>query len=361
MSSGNATRWYTTREAVKAAVGISGPDLNALIDGYIEAGSEDVEEILNRRFIPETAIKYFRWPQRIGNALVLTFPDEDLIAVTLLQAAAQDDTPTTIVAADYFVEPVNQGPPFTSIEIDLSSSAAFASGETPQRSIAVTGRWGLREDTIAAGAVVGAVNDSQVTLAVTDSALIGVGNTVLIAPGAAAAAGSVAEAMFVSAKALLDTGTNTNGALNPNKAETTVTVVDGTAVKQGEVITINSERMLVEDIAGDNLIVARAYDASVLAAHDDVQDIYAPRTLTLTRGENGTTATVHDTATVINKYTPPGDIAEYVTAYAIAHREQGRSGWTGVVGGDMGSVETKMFGLWALREALKVKYGKVSL
>jgi len=35
----NATRWYASREAVKAAVGISGPDLNALLDGYIEAAS----------------------------------------------------------------------------------------------------------------------------------------------------------------------------------------------------------------------------------------------------------------------------------------------------------------------------------
>lgn len=357
----NATRWYATREAVKAAVGISGVALDALVDQYIREASEDVEKFLARRFIPETAEKLFRWPQRIGNSLVLTFPDEDLIAVTQLQAAAQDSSPTTIDAADYFLEPVNSGPPYDRIEIDLSSSAAFASGDTPQRSISVTGRWAYGEDTLAAGAVVGAVDASQLTFAVTDSSLIGVGDTILIAPGAAAPADSVAEAMFVSAKALLDTGTNTNGVLTASKAQTSITVVDGTKGKAGEVATINSERTLIESIASNVWTVERAYDGSVLAAHGDAQDIYVPRTLTVTRAENGTTATVHDTTTVINKYAPPGDIVQYVRAKAIAIHEQDKSGWTGQVGGPDGAIETKMFGIWSMKKSLIEKYGRVSL
>ena len=151
---GTATRWYTTRSAVKAAVGIAGADLDSLIDSYIEGASQHIENILGRRFIPETAIKYFRWPTRASSGgYILYLEDLDLIAVTLLQAKAQDTTPTTIVAADFFTEPVNSGPPYNRIEIDLSSSAAFDSGDTPQRSIAVTGRWGYGEDTKAAGAL----------------------------------------------------------------------------------------------------------------------------------------------------------------------------------------------------------------
>ena len=347
----NATRWYISREATKAAVGLAGADLDSLIDSYIEAASEDIEAFLGRRFIPETATKLFRWPPRVGGGYVLQLDDLDLIAVTTLKAAAQDASPITIVAADYFLEPVNSGPPYTRIEIDLSSSAAFEAGDTPQRSIAVTGRWGYAEATKAAGALAEADDGTELALNVTDSSLIGVGDTILIGT----------EAMFVSAKILLTTGTTLNDTLTANKNDTLVTVASGAAVKQGEVVTLDAERMLVESISSNDLTVQRAYDGSVLAAHTTGLTVYAPRTLTVVRAVNGTTAATHADTTAIAKYAPPADIAEYARAYAIGHHQQGRSGWTGVVGGDMGSVETKMFGLWAMRQALIEKYGKVSL
>lgn len=347
----NATRWYCTREAVKAAVGIQGADVDALIDGYIEAGSEDVEALLGRRFIPETRIAYFRWPQPVGNSLVLRLDDLDLLAVTALQSQAQDAVPVTIASTDYFLEPVNIGPPYQRIEIDLSSSSAFASGDTPQRSIAVTGRWGVQEATKAAGALAEADDGSETALDVTDSSLIGVGDTILVGT----------EAMFVSAKALLTTGTTLNDTLTASKSDTLVTVASGAAIKTGEVITLDSERMLVEAIAGNDLTVQRAYDGSTLAGHTTGITIYAPRTLTVTRGVNGTTAATHDTAAAISKYAPPADVMEYVRAYAISHHQQGKSGWTGQIAGGEGGVEMRMFNLWAMRNALLEKYGTVTL
>jgi hypothetical protein len=347
----NATRYYCTVEAVKTAVGLAGADLDALFASYIEAASEDIEAVLGRRFIPETAVKYFRWPPRVGGGYILQLDDLDLIAVTLLQAAALDAVPITIADTDYFKEPVNSGPPYTRIEIDQSSSAAFQSGDTAQRSIAVTGRWGYGEDTKAAGALAEADDGSETELDVTDSSLIGVGDTILIGT----------EAMFVSGKTLLDT-TATTVALTANKAETTVGVNTGTLIKAGEVITVDSERMLVESISGNNLTVQRAYDGSILALHVVTSKVYAPRTLTVVRPINGTTAAAHDTAAAIKKYAPPADIMEYCRAHAIAHHQQGRSGWTGVVPNtEGGAIETKMFGLWAMKKALIEKYGKVSL
>jgi len=205
-----AQRWYTTRESVKSAVGLVGAEYDALIDSYIEAASEDIEVMLNRRFIPETATKLYRWPQRKGfrssqyyTGQVLLLEDEDLLAVTTLLAQAQDTTPVTIAAADYFLEPNNLGPPYTRIEIDLSSSAAFSGGDTPQRSISVAGRWGYSETTKAAGALAEADDGAETALDVTDSSLIGIGDTILVG----------SEAMFVSAKALLDTTANTSGTL----------------------------------------------------------------------------------------------------------------------------------------------------
>ena len=348
----SATRWYATRESVKAAVGIAGADLDSLIDSYLEAASEQIERELRRRFIPQTAIKYFRWPtKRSLGGYTLYLDDEDLIAATLVQAKAQDASPVTVAAADYFLEPVNSGPPYSRLEIDLSSSAALEAGATPQRSIAITGRWGYREDTEAAGALAEADDGAETALDVTDSSLIGVGDTILIGT----------EALFVSAKALLDTTANTAGALTANKAETTVPVNDGSLIKQGEVISIDSERMLVESISGANLTVQRAYDGTVLASHANPSDVYAPRTLTIVRAVNGTTAAAHAISAAISRYTPPGDIVGYCRALAIALHQQGRSGWTGMVGGSEGMVETKMFGLWSMGKAVIERYGRVTL
>lgn len=348
----NATRWYATRESVKAAPGLMGTVIDALIDDYIEAGSEDVEGLLGRRFIPETAIKYFPWPQSAGNSLVVMLDDLDLLAVTALQSEAQNTTPTTIASTDYFIEPINTGPPYERIEIDRSSSSSFSGGDTPQRSIAVTGRWGYQEATKAAGALAEADDGTETALDVTDSSLIGVGDTILIGT----------EAMFVSAKNLLTTGTTLNDAsVTASSADRSLTVASGAAIKTGEVITLDSERCLVEDVAGNDVLVQRAFDGSTLAAHTTGITIYARRTLTIVRGVNGTTAAAHDTAAAITKYAPPADVAEYVRAYAIAHHQQGKSGWTGQIAGGEGGVETRMFNLWAMRTALVEKYGTVTL
>lgn len=347
----NATRWYCSRESLKRAVGISGADKDALIGSYLEAASEDIEQLLSRRFIPETATKLFRWPQRNGGSAVLYFADEDLIAVTTLQVKAQNASPTTIVAADYFLEPNNAGPPYSRIEIDLSSTAAFEAGDTPQRSISVLGRWGFREDTRAAGALAEADDGSETELDVTDASLIDVGDTILIGT----------EAMFVSSRATLTTGTTLNAALTADVNNVTVAVVAGTSVKQGEVILVDSEKMLVESITANNLTVKRAYDGSVLATHANATTVFAYRTLTVVRAVNGTTAATHLTAAAITKYAPPADVVLYCLAKAILALKQGESGWTGQIGGSEGAVTVQPWSVAAMRHELIEKYGKVTI
>ncbi|KKL24684.1 hypothetical protein LCGC14_2412830, partial [marine sediment metagenome] len=149
---------------------------------------------------------------------------------------------------------------------------------------------------------------------------------------------------------------NTNGALTKNKAETTVTVTDGTKVKAGEVILVEAERMFVESISGNDLTVIRAYDGSTLAAHDTAKDVYAFRTLTVTRGENGTTAATHDNADPITKYVPPADIIELCKALAIAYYHAEKGGWTGTVGSGEGAVQVSQSGLNKLRDRVQRQY-----
>jgi hypothetical protein len=356
----NATRWYSTRKLVKAAVGISGADLDSLIESYIEVASEDIEKFLGRRFIPETAVKSFRWPPRIGGGTILRLEDLDLLAVTQLQTKAQDATPTTIDAADYFLEPVNSGPPYSRVEIDLSSNAAFESGDTPQRSIAITGRWGYGEDTKTAGAVESglAADAAATTFECSDSSLIEVGDTLLIED----------EQLFVTGKAptlLADSNATLLFAITADLTDNVLTLsaIPAPYMFAGEVIQIDSELMLIEVAAAIAVTVKRAYDGTLLATHATDADSVKPfRLLTVVRGVNGTTAAVHADDTAISKYAPPADVMEYCRAQAIALHQQGRSGWTGVIGdSEGGQIETKMFALWSMKQNLIAKYRPVTL
>ena len=340
----NATRWYATREALKAIVGIGGASLDAAIDASIEAASEDIEVAHGRRYIPYTATKQYPWPSKRNPSAYRLDLDEDLLAVTAL--TKDTDDVTAIASTDYFLEPVNTGPPYYHIEIDLASTAYFSSEDTSQRALRVTGRWGYGEDTKAAGALAEADDGSETALDVTDASLIDVGNTILIGT----------EAMFVSGRAVLTIGTTLNDTLTADLDDVTVTLASGAAAKQGEVLLLDSEKVLVESISGNDLTVKRAYDGSVLAAHSTGITVYAYRTLTVVRAVNGTTAATHATAAAITKYAPPADIVELCIAQAIAHLKQGQSGWTGQISGGEGAVQVRMVDLFHLRERMKSKY-----
>jgi hypothetical protein len=114
------SNWWVSREAVKSAAEVNGTSRNIFIDAAIEGVSRTLENRFRRWFIPRTETRLYRWPRRVfsihGAELIL---DADLIAVTTLQTKAQDSSPTTISASDFFLEPVNEGPPFSRRELQL--------------------------------------------------------------------------------------------------------------------------------------------------------------------------------------------------------------------------------------------------
>lgn len=343
---GNETRWYSTREQVKLLGQIDGVQFDAALDQHIEAASQAVEELTNRRFIPLTATKSYPWPQAGVNVYSLEL-DEDLLAVTSL--TKEGDDVAAISSSDYFLEPNNLGPPYFWIEIDRSSTEYFGSKDTPQRAIRVTGRWGYSESTRAAGTVSsGLASDASATSMVcSDASKIGVGDTMLIE----------SEAIFVSAKAASDTTANLNGALTASKNETTVTVDDATQIKVGEVILVDAERMLVESISGNDLTVQRAYDGTTLAAHSGgTEDVYAFRSLTIVRGVNGTTGATHANSTAISVYAPPAEIVRLVRAEVLAAFRLDRGGWTGQIGSGENVIEGRNAALTKLREQARSHY-----
>jgi len=323
---------YASREALKAAANVNGVDEDAALDRVLQAASRAVERSTRRRFYPSVETRVYDYPARDRGPYRLWL-DGDLLEVESLTSAG-------VEIADYFLEPANYGPPYNRIEIDLAGGESFQSGDTWQRQVAVEGVWGYCDDEAAAGALAEADDGSETALDVTDSSLVGVGDLIHIGD----------ERLVVTEKALLTTGTTIAADLAADNAEVTVAVASGPAVKKGEIVTVDAERLLVVDVAGDNLVVKRAWDGSVLAAHTSGATVYAPRTLTVVRGAAGTTAATHSSGAAIARNVPPGLVTELVIAEAIAAREQEKSGYGRNVGQGDGARELRGVGLADLRD-----------
>ena len=209
------------------------------------------------------------------------------------------------------------------------------SGET----VVITGEWGYSADTVPAGALAEALDSSETGVNITDSSKVGVGDLIKVDT----------ERMLVTARSLLDTTANLNDTLAASDSDTTVTVSNGALVSAGEVITIESERMLVVDIASNDLLVERAYDGSTLATHSGALDVYAPRTLTVERAATGSTVDSHLDAAAITKYQAPSPIRNLCMAEALSAYEQEKSAYGRVVGSGEGQREAAGKGLEDVR------------
>lgn len=340
---------YASVEDVRAAMDTktSARD-TARIMRALESASRAVDTLCARRFYPTATTRYFDWPNvQRARPWRLWLGADEIISITTLTVADE-----TIAAADYFLEPANSGPPYDRIEIDLSSTAAWSSGDTHQRSIAVTGVFGHGAGTEGAGATAEALDASETGVDVTDSSLIGAGDTILVD----------SEYMLVTGRSMADTGVNiaTGGGMTASAADVTLACDTATGIPSvGETVLVGSERMLIVDAAGTSLTVQRAYDGTVLAAHDAAASVWAPRTLTVTRGELGTTAATHDTATAVARHAPPGLVRDLTIAHAIVRLEQESAGYARTVGAGETSRNASLAGLRDLEEQVMAAYGRV--
>lgn len=308
---------YTTRETVKRALDqgeIARNNVN--IDRAIVSASRNAEGLCHRIFYPRTATKNYDWPNE-QNALTwrLWLDGNDLISLSAASSGG-----TTIPLANLFLEPNQYGPPYTRVEIDISTSSAFGGGSTHQQDISLTGLWGWADDHTTVGATVEALDATEtgVDVNAAASAVLGVGSILKVD----------SERMLVTDRVQLDTTVNVGGTgLTNSKGDTALTVADGTQFAVGEVLLIDSERVLITDIGGNVLVIERAFDGSVSAAHAVGADIFAPRTLTVTRGALGSTAATHLTASSVLAWNPPMPVRQYVVAEAIHELMQEQTGW----------------------------------
>lgn len=313
---------YVTVDHVKTTLNLNGTEHDSQVRAAIEAASRTIDRLMYRRFLPVLATREYDWPQKDGLPDVL-FLDDDLLALDSLTSGGQ-----SIPVSDVSLEPPPSGPPYNRIRL---LRGQFYTG---RRSVSVTGTWGFpyrREAAVASLAAGTGASDTALTV----DRLVPVGATLQID----------AEWLYVTGRSPAGTGLTLAAPLTADISGDTVSL-SGTGIQRGEILTIDSERMLVLDVSGPTAIVRRAYDGSRLADHTSGSPVRADRSLTVVRGVNGTVAAAHTNGSTVDRLAPVADIEGLAGAIAVAQYNAARGGWTGEIGsGERGTVETKFTGL----------------
>ena len=343
--------WYCSREDVKGALDFAETARsNGQVDRAIESASRSIESLTLRKFYPLTATRTFDWPDRNrSRPWRLWLDGNELVSVSTLVAGG-----VTIAAADFFLRP-DTGPPFTHVEIDLASSAAFSSADTHQRAISIAGIYaGCPVDDESVGSLTANLDaDVNDTAAVSWTQNIGVGDILKIDN----------ERLIVTGRSMVDSTQNLQGDMDASMADDLVQVTTGTAFLVDQVILIGTERMLITDIAGNNLTVKRAIDGTVLAAHTGAVDIYTYSGVDVDRARLGTTLAAHLSGAAVTRHVVPGPVRNLCIAESINTLQQETSGYASVVGPEsMGIRERAKIGagLDGLRAEVRKDYGRRS-
>lgn len=337
--------WYTTREEVRLALDFKETARdNSRIDSAIEASAREIEGCLHRVFYPLVRTRKFDWPNsQRAKPWRLWLDDKQLISLTSVTSGSD-----VIPLANVILYP-DSGPPYSRIEVNLDTNSAFGSGSTHQNDIVIVGVWGFQNTESPAGALAEALDASETLVDVTNSEIVGVGQLIRIE----------SERMLVTGKQMLDTTQDLGGAgLTASNADVTVPVTTGSAFAVGEVILIDAERMLITDISGNNLVVKRAWDGTVLAVHATGASLFAPRTLIVERGALGTTAATHADTTVLVKWLAPSTIRALNKAMAIDIALQESAGWARTSGSGESERETRAVGIAKLWDKAYASFGR---
>lgn len=336
--------WLATREDVASALDIKSTARDfAQIDREIEAASRSVERLLHRRFAPTLDTRKFDWPnQQMGRSWDLWLDDNELISLPTAIVSGS----ASISPANVFLEPVNYGPPYNRLSINLGSTSAFQTGSTYQQAIAVTGLFGYTDDSRFAGTTVGTFSSVNNVAYVVEQH-VGVGTVLKIE----------SERLICTDRAMADTSRVTAGPDLTASAAGTLVQTDGATIYPGEILLIDAEEMLVQDTVGNNLVVKRAWSGTALAAHTSGAHIYAQRAFTVTRGALGTVAAAHADGTTWTSWVVPGPVRDLTIAEVLAKFGKETSGYASD-GGGAGASGRKMSSLDDIRAEVKTSHGR---
>lgn len=301
---------YCTRAQAQRATDVQqAAYANVRIDRAIQAAADDIDSLTQRVFYVWDGTRYFDWPNyQYAYPWRLWLDQDELADVTVNPPSVNSGGVDIPNSAIFYGDPSRPYPPYTYFELDRSQSYSFGNGPTPQREIAVNGTFGYWLRWASAGTLAAAITDTT-------------GQSVTVSDGASPGAGDVmlidSERMLVTDQQYIDTGfAFETGITTASASDNVGTVSDGTKFTVDEVLLVDSEWMLIQMILGDTITVKRAWSGSVLTTHSGA-DIYAQRLLTVLRGQQGTEAATHDDAAPISVFEVPGLINQLAVAKAI--------------------------------------------
>ncbi|SCK20099.1 hypothetical protein YUYDRAFT_02083 [Streptomyces sp. ScaeMP-e48] len=339
---------YATREDIKSALDVKQTArATRAIDRALNTGSRAVDGLCRRRFYPEIATRSWDWPNaQRARPWRLWLDENELISVTEVTTGG-DPVPTGSV----FLEPNAYGPPYNQVQLDTASSTSgWIGGDTHQRTITITGLYGFRNDETPMGETTSSVDIAATTVTVdaATSAETGVGSLLRLGE----------ERLLVTGRTQVDTGQTLAADIDGQAKTTVIPVQDGTGFTADETVLLDGEQLLIVDIAGNNLIVRRAWDGSTLAPHTTGSTLYAPRSLTVTRGALGTTAAAHPSGSAVHRWDPPSLVHQLSLAEAINALLQEQAGWFRTATGGSTSREATLEALRSLREQTYNQLGR---
>lgn len=344
--------WYATREQVMNSLEASNSThVSSLVDAKIEAASRRVESLLHRRFYPERRTVKLDWPSRFSPIpMELWLDNNELISLESLSSGGDSIDLVNVFLRRY--DNVDE-PPYSVVQLNLASSSAFHSGLTTQEAVILVGDFGFNATDLSYvdGQIQDAISDSDTIFNISPidgQYTVGVGSLLI--------AGT--ERMIVTDRQLGDSGATITTDMGNSRAGNIVTTSDGTLFARGETILVDAERMRVNDIAGNDLIVSRSYDGSALDSHSSGATVYTYHRCVVRRGALGTTASAHAAGTLVHAHRYPGLVNELCVAEAVVLLEQNASAYARTVGSGDNQRESAGQGLEDVRKQAYEAYGR---
>lgn len=345
---------YATRADVTNTLLLAPTTHNKLlVDRKLRAATRSVEGYLHVRFYPELKTVSFDWPNyQYAGTNRLWLEGNTLISITTMTSGG-----TVIPSTDYILRRADHRsePPYTYVELNTSKSSVFKAGTTSQNAVSIQGLYGYNDTdlTVPNGSLGGNITAGAGSMVVNPSTgdfNLSAGSLLMIGT----------ERITVLDSLMSSIGQNLLNDLTAVQGDRTVTVTTGSAFASGETILIGTERMRIDDIAGNTLIVTRAWDGTTLATHSlgAGSPIYGLRTFTISRGVLGSTAAAHTAADSVYSHEFPALINELTVAEAIVMIEQAGAGYARVVGAGPNTREATGKGLDDIREQAMQAYGR---
>lgn len=285
--------YYASVQEMQATLDFNESAYNTFqIKSALAQATDLTDAYLHRTFFPFIETRKKDWyPEGPATPWRLWLDGSEVISISSFSSGG-----VVIPPANYMLEPNASGPPYDRIEVNIGTNSVLQSGSTWQQAVSITGTWGYTDRVDAAGTLAASiVSASATTMTVSDSSRVGVGNLCLVD----------SEYVVVTDRALTTSSQTLQSALTALNSNNTVAVTTGSAFNAGETITLDSEQMLILAISGNNLLVRRAYNGSVLAIHSG-STIFVPRLYTISRGQCGSVAATHSNgATVSVQWIPP--------------------------------------------------------